>query len=270
MIDTRKNIDQIIRLAQFNEEKHTQISTNFVYGERKDIKVTVIITLYNYEKLIGRCMLSAAGQDMESFEIIVVDDASTDSSVHVVSNLMDSMAIPIMLIRKSLNTGVAHSRNIGIIKARGDYVFTLDADNYLATECIKKLYQTISKKKAAAAFCTIEQVNENNETIGFVSNRPYRLKKLLNGTFYIDAMAMFDLSVLMEVGMYSTELLKHGIGWEDFELWVRLGIAGHRIVHLDKKLAFYYVHDRSMLSETRLYHDSLKLFLNQRYGTKIR
>lgn len=263
-----KNIEQLDRLAIFDDKKDLVITTNPAYGQ-KDIAVSIIITLYNYEQLIRRCILSAAQQDMEALEIIVVDDRSTDDSVGVAGSLIESLEVPAMLIRKSLNTGVAHSRNIGILKARGRFVFTLDADNYLATSCIRKLYHGLRTKKAAAGYCTIQQIDDQGASLGQVSNRAYKLRKLLNGTFYIDAMAMFDRLVLLDLGMYSTELLRHGIGWEDYELWLRLGLAGHKVIHLNEVLAFYHVHEHSMLSETRLYYDSLKRFLNERYGAKI-
>jgi len=92
---------------------------------------SIIITCYNREKLISRCIRSALHQknvNRFDYEIIVVDDFSTDKSLEKIEDF-DSL---IKIIKNKKNYGLAYSRNIGIKKAKGKYVVMLDSDDYLA------------------------------------------------------------------------------------------------------------------------------------------
>lgn len=92
---------------------------------------SIIITCYNREKLISRCIRSALHQknvNRFDYEIIVVDDFSIDKSLEKIEDF-DSL---IKIIKNKKNYGLAYSRNIGIKKAKGKYVVMLDSDDYLA------------------------------------------------------------------------------------------------------------------------------------------
>ena len=95
------------------------------------MKFSIIITCYNREKLISRCIRSALHQknvNRFDYEIIVVDDFSIDKSLEKIEDF-DSL---IKIIKNKKNYGLAYSRNIGIKKAKGKYVVMLDSDDYLA------------------------------------------------------------------------------------------------------------------------------------------
>ena len=92
---------------------------------------SIIITCYNREKLISRCIRSALHQknvNRFDYEIIVVDDFSIDKSLEKIEDF-DSL---IKIIKNKKNYGLAYSRNIGIKKAKGKFVVMLDSDDYLA------------------------------------------------------------------------------------------------------------------------------------------
>src|SRR5882757_5818555 len=81
--------------------------------------VSVIISLYNYAAYIKACLGSVAASNTDGlpggFEVIVVDDASTDSSVRLVEDYLAASTLPICLVKKKVNSGVSDTRNIGLL-----------------------------------------------------------------------------------------------------------------------------------------------------------
>lgn len=99
------------------------------------MQVSVIITVYNYAQYIERAIRSVFNQTLErsKYEIIIVNDASTDASTEILKNYETD----IRLVNLEKNVGLAEARNIGIRKARGQFVVFLDADDYIHTELLR-------------------------------------------------------------------------------------------------------------------------------------
>lgn len=95
----------------------------------KDMLLSIIIPVYNAEKVIGRCIDSIINEVDHNTEIVIVDDGSTDNSYEVCKGY-ESQYDFIRIIHKE-NEGVSVSRNVGIENARGKYIFFLDADDWL-------------------------------------------------------------------------------------------------------------------------------------------
>ena len=102
--------------------------------------VSIIVPVYNAEKTIGRCIDSILGQQYTDFELLLVDDGSTDSSGAICDSytLADSR---VQVIHKE-NTGVSDTRNIGISRARGVYLQFLDSDDWITPDATKLLVET--------------------------------------------------------------------------------------------------------------------------------
>ena len=103
-----------------------------------------------------------------------------------------------------------------------------------------------------------------------ISNRAFDLQLLKKGN-YIDAMAMFNKMKLIEIGLYDVEMLQHGIGWEDFELWLRIGNKGEQVGFIDKPLSRSLIKTDSMLSltEKKSNKKKLKNYLNKKHNANI-
>ena len=101
----------------------------------------MIIPLYNAEKYIGECLDSLLMQTFQNFEVIVVDDCSTDNSVAVVNVYAPKFNGRLKLLRTGKNSGGGGTpRNIGLSMASGEYVFFLDADDFIAKNSLQTLY----------------------------------------------------------------------------------------------------------------------------------
>ena len=116
--------------------------------------ISVIISLYNYENYIGECLESLLAQKFQDFEVIVVDDCSTDKSVEVVENYMPKFDGRLKLTKTESNTGGGGiPRNIGLEMSRGEYIFFMDADDALTTTGLEEMYTCAKNFEADVVYC---------------------------------------------------------------------------------------------------------------------
>lgn len=107
-----------------------------------DIKVSVIVPLYNCEKYIGKCIDSVIGQSYKNIEIIVVNDGSTDSSLNVCEkHVKNDNRVKIIT---QPNKGLSGARNTGMINASGEYLIFIDADDYVDINLVSSVVNRIS------------------------------------------------------------------------------------------------------------------------------
>ena len=213
--------------------------------------VTVLITVFNYAAHVGEALRSACGAHTEGIpggiEVVVVDDGSTDDSAAVVQAAMAASTTPIRLIRKALNTGLADARNLGLGEARAPYVFILDADNWIYPRCLSVLHRAIREGGHDAVYGIIRTFDERGEPAGLTSCFPWDEREVVRLP-YVDAMALFDREVVLSLGGYATD--HPWMGWEDYDLWLKLAQAGRSCALVPELLSAYRVHPGSMINET--------------------
>ena len=111
-----------------------------------DIKVSIIVPVYNAEKYLERCLDSLTNQTLKDIEIILVDDASRDSSPYMCDRASESDA-RIKVIHKC-NEGAGMARNSGLKVATGEYIGFVDSDDYVEPEMYERLYDAAQKHSA--------------------------------------------------------------------------------------------------------------------------
>src|SRR5882724_11164604 len=146
--------------------------------------VSVVVTLYNYEAYIEGCLdsvrASKTGGIPGGIEVIVVDDASTDSSVDVVADYIMASPLPACLVKKKLNTGVADTRNLGLLIARAPLVFMLDADNEIRPECLQVHYEALTASDHALAYGIINRFDSTTrQSVGTMSDAEWNVRNLV-------------------------------------------------------------------------------------------
>ena len=190
------------------------------------MKFSVVVALYNKQDFVTETLMTVLNQTFADFELICVDDGSTDESASHVQALADSRVI---LIRQA-NAGVSAARNTGIARARGEWVALLDADDlwapsYLAelysatvlypeTDMVATRYHASDDLSAWKRDVSIPRVGE--QKIEWIVNLPIRW--LEGGTFCSSTVAI-RRSRLMEMQPCFTVGDSNG---EDLELWFRL------------------------------------------------
>ena len=117
--------------------------------------ISVIIPLYNAEKYIGECLDSILAQTFDDYEIIVVDDCSTDDSCKIVENYMNGEGqYKIQLVKLSENSGMPSTpRNRGLKISRGEYLFFMDNDDAVTDTAFEELYNVAKKFDADVVHC---------------------------------------------------------------------------------------------------------------------
>ena len=117
-------------------------------------KISIIIPMYDVEEYVGECLDSVLIQTFKDYEVIIVDDCSTDKSCAVVESYMPKFNGKLQLIHTEKNSGnAATPRNIGIKLARGKYMFFLDSDNLIIKTGLAELYKVADDYQADVIDC---------------------------------------------------------------------------------------------------------------------
>lgn len=130
--------------------------------------ITVIIPVYNTEQYLDKCIKSVINQSYIDIEIILINDGSVDGSLNIINkySILDNR---ILVINKN-NTGQGESRNAGIIRSKGEYIFFLDSDDYLDTYCLEKL---IEYNQDMACEIVVYNGNSFIDEVDIINNQPY-------------------------------------------------------------------------------------------------
>ena len=198
--------------------------------------ISVVIPLYNKEQSISQTLDSVIRQTYSDFEIVVVDDGSTDGSADVVNGFDDKR---IRLISKK-NGGVSSARNKGILSAKGDYIAFLDGDDIWDETYLETLHNLIEKYPDAALYGIgygrikdgIKIVNPSGlseQYMGIIQDVWNHYPGIWTGSSSSSSRAK-----LMEVGLFD-ERITYG---EDIDMWWRLLLSGYGVVD-NKPLAWY-------------------------------
>lgn len=123
--------------------------------------ISIIVPVYNIQNYIQKCVTSILNQTLQNFELILVDDGSTDTSGKVCDMfaLQDSR---IHVIHKT-NGGLSSARNEGTVCAAGEYICYIDGDDFIAPNYLEVLYENIYNNNAQIAVCSYRSVNEGEE-----------------------------------------------------------------------------------------------------------
>ncbi len=144
-----------------------------------DIKVSVIIPVYNVEKYLRQCLDSVARQTLTDIEVICVDDGSTDSSFDIISEYAEKDSRFIAIRQK--NGGAGAARNNGLDRARGKYLSFLDSDDFFDEKMLEEAYTCAEKYSADFVVFRSDQYHEDtnefknvNWTLRYAEVPPYQ------------------------------------------------------------------------------------------------
>lgn len=227
------------------------------------MKVSVIIPTYNSVKYLPEAARSVLAQTYEDYEIIIVDDGSTDDTRAVVKELSEKNSGKIRYIHQE-NRGLACARNTGIRNSRGELIALLDADDQWLPEKLAHSVRAIELDKAIGLVHTnLTRVTKNGDPIctpkknkKYVSGKNIFKHLFLRRGHIACSSVIFRKECCDKVGLFDEQLTR--IGCEDRELWLR--VAQHyEIYFIDEVLILYRVHD------TNFSHDRKKMFEARSY-----
>lgn len=188
--------------------------------------ISVIIPLYNAEKVVGRCLESVYASSYEDYEVIVVDDCSTDNSYEVAKRF------PCSFIRLNKNSGPAYARNVGVDNSGGDILFFIDSDTVLDSRALGLIHETFEKERNAVAIIGLPEQRSLSHGLAPSYNALKNHYTLAVADKYSDyfttQVGAVKREIFHKVGGFDTKF--KGADIEDIEFGMRLP-RGKTIIH---------------------------------------
>lgn len=204
-------------------------------------KVSVLIPVFNAEKYLAEAIDSIISQTWEDWELVIINDGSTDSSLSIIESYTDKR---IRLINNELNLGLIKTLNKGIELCKGEYVARMDADDVAHPERLQKQVSFLDQNHNHILCGTnADIINNKGEIVGKImnptSNTLLQISLLFTNPFIHPSM-MIRKSAFKE-SLFDEKALHV----EDFELWTRLATKG-KIANLEQALLKYRWHDSNV------------------------
>lgn len=207
---------------------------------------SIIVPVYNVYKYIDKCLKSLVNQTYNNYEIIIVNDGSTDDSYKIIDKYKNKYPKLIKSYKKE-NGGLCTARNYGIKKAHNDYLIFVDSDDYIETNTLEIINKTLEQKETdilvfnyKAIYCDhIINVNTFNKEIKELDRRylisvPSACNKVIKRKLFSDNDFMFDENVYY---------------YEDLATIPRLIKYTDKIAYIDDYLYNYFVRGESLTNE---------------------
>lgn len=189
------------------------------------MKLSIIIPVYQVENYIERCLRSIVSQSCDDYEIILVDDASTDRSMEIARNVLENSDVRVQFLKHESNRGLSAARNTGIRAANADYLLFVDSDDSLADGALCDFVRFIDDCHADCIVGNYMVVSDKGE---YVSKKYGARRSLDSSDDICMAYSMGDIPIMAWNKCIKTELVrnknlyfKEGICHED-ELWTFL------------------------------------------------
>lgn len=187
--------------------------------ENGDKLVSIIVPVYNAGAYIEETIAMVRAQSYQNWELLLVDDCSSDDSRAKIEGCMKDAGGKIRLIAKTVNQGAARARNTGIAEAKGRYIAFLDADDVWMADKLAKELAFMEKKQAAFVFTAYEFGDEKARPTGKVVHVPETIcyKQALSRT------VIFTSTVLIDTRKTGKELIQMpDVKSEDTAAWWRI------------------------------------------------
>lgn len=232
--------------------------------------LSIIIPVYNSKDYLERTVKSVLVQNFDDYELILVDDGSTDGSSALCDSFQEQYSC-IRTIHKS-NGGVSSARNVGIEEAKGKYIMFVDSDDTLEQGMILDLLQEIEDKQADKIFCGLNEISFDGSHSFRLANLPER--KRLDRTFIVSNLLYIGClgnSYMNSVcgGVFLTDLIRKNNLYfenrpmgEDWLFNMKYCDLAQSVVYIDKP---YYQYMRNTESAMSHYHpNQFDLWLENR------
>ncbi len=208
-------------------------------------RVSVVIPVYNRERFVGAAIESVLRQSFDDLELVVVDDASTDSSYHVVKEYRDPR---IRAVRHEFNQGIARARNHGVALSRGEYVAMLDSDDVALPERFAAQVRYLDRHPDCAALGSwAGEINADGSRTGKVKRRPSDPEALRLWMLFRCCLLQTTLTARRSV-LCRYPYRDHLKVFDDHDLVLRIS-ADHPVANLPRPLVLHREHGRQITRE---------------------
>ena len=234
LIETRREVarlEQLLRSGDNGPPGPKVVYESPAWDLRRHPRVTIVTAIHNRSAVIGQALDSVSHSHLREFELVVVDDGSSDSSRETITEWMTAHPwIPARLIGHGVIRGIGAARNTAVDAARAPYCFVLDAENEVYPRCLDALVATLDSLPDRAfaypmieVFGTTEAFVKEEDASYLLSVLGWEPQRLRLGN-YIESLSMIRISRLRELGGFTTD---HRVdGGEEYDLWCRIAERG--------------------------------------------
>lgn len=219
-------------------------------------KISVIVPVYNASKTIAKCLESILNQTSKVFEIVLVNDGSTDNSEQII-NKYETEYDNIKYYSKE-NSGVANTRNYGIEKAKGEYILFVDSDDYIEKDLIEKCTKYLEQGIELIKF-KLKRVNEKGDTIETVDGPTFEKvtgEEAFNTLYYQDVLLDSPCVYIIKKDLFKNNKFK-GTYHEDFGLIPLIVVMAKTVVSLPNYF-YNYVQVENSITRNEDYNKTIK------------
>lgn len=224
--------------------------------------VSVIVPVYKVEAYIEKCIRSLFEQTYENIEFIFVDDASPDSSIKILKNVLKEYTQreeQTKIITHEINKGLPSARNTGLANANGDFIYHCDSDDWVETTIIENLLQKAISENADVVFCDFYNVYDNSFVL-YQQSKCNSYKDYVENFFYGYSQGSV-WNKLIKSNLFYNNQIKFPDGLpmlEDLRTIIQIYFFAKKISYVNKPL-YYYVKSRSNSISGDQYQKSNKI-----------
>ena len=238
----------------------------------KNIKVSVIVPIYNVEHYLKRCLESLVNQTLQDFQLILVNDGSTDSSQQIIDEYKKIYPEKIIALIKD-NGGLSDARNFGLSYAKGEYIAFVDSDDYVDHTFLEKMYNKAITTQSEVVVCGYYAIDEYENTMqwmqqGYMNDFGHSVKEKPE---LIYKNAPFAWNKLFHSRLFQKLNIEFpkGLLYEDIPTCYPLLACANKISKVNEPLVYYILKRKGSITGTYSMNmlqmfDSLSL-LNKRF-----
>jgi CMP-N-acetylneuraminic acid synthetase len=206
--------------------------------------VTVYVTNYNYGSYLQQAVESVHAQDFQDFELIIIDDGSTDDSLELISRYEGQDKVRIVLQK---NKGLTVTNNLALKLSVGKYIMRLDADDYLEPSALSTLVETLeSDDSIALVFPDYFEVDAHGNLLQQVQRHDFDQHVSLYDQPAHGACTMIRTEALRAVGGYDEAFTRQ----DGYDLWLKV-IHQYSVRNVNKPLFYYRQHSNSLTKDEK-------------------
>lgn len=216
----------------------------------EEIKVSLIVPVYNVESYLYKCLWSATNQTLQDIEIIVINDGSTDLSLDVIKSFVNIDKRIIFLNQN--NQGLSCARNAGIKVAKGEFIAFLDSDDSIESTFLEKMYNYAKKTNSDIVMCNYCRLSEK-------TNHSVPARRNLKSNIFSSEEAVHKIILDLSIQNYAWDKIykrnlfidnnifyPKGMYYEDMPTTFRLFFYANQIAYLDEFLYNYLQRQHSI------------------------
>jgi glycosyltransferase involved in cell wall biosynthesis len=212
--------------------------------------VTIVVPSYNHDRFIAKTIQSVLGQTYINWELIIIDNFSSDQTDSIISCITDER----IRVLKIHNDGIiAVSRNKGISEAKGEWIAFLDSDDFWYNSKLENVMLLADQADLIYHDMDLYMADYDKILEKAIKSRkltnPVFRDLLINGNVIINSSVVVRKSLLIEVNVLNEN--RSMITAEDYNLWLKLAQKTNRFVYISKRLGYYTIHSSGLSQKDR-------------------